>query len=167
MAPAARETQPSPGPNVKPNGLDLQRVGWRVVRMGFCRETFQFWRMTLGRGGRRRERRSVEVQPVGRMLAPGCAGPVIHPCGVRAGVAGRVLDGLQWDAHVQQRGDEGVAQAVGVHAINLVLTFADQPGGLGKVTEQSVDGLPVERNSRRRVAGLQSPTVLAAEDRAL
>lgn len=101
------------------------------------------------------------------MLTPGGPGPVIHPCGVRAGVARRVLHGLQWDAHVQQRGDEGVAQPVRVHAINLLLTFANPPGGLGKVTEQAVDGLPVERHPRRRVAGPQPPTVLAADDRAV
>ena len=73
------------------------------------------------------------------MLPPGRACPVIHPRRVRARVPSRVLDGLKWDAHVQQRRDEGVAEAVGVDAIDLVVAVADQPGGLGELTEQAVD----------------------------
>ena len=78
------------------------------------------------------------------MLTPGRAGPVIHARSVRAHVPSRVLDGLESDAHVQQRRDEGVAEAVGVDANDLVVTPADQPGGLGEFTEHAVDRLAVE-----------------------
>ena len=101
------------------------------------------------------------------MLTPGHAGPVIHARRVRARVPSRVLDGLEWDAHVQQRRDESVAEAVGMDAIDLVVALADQPGGLGELTEQAVDGLSVEGHARRRVARADTATVLAAEDRAL
>ena len=52
-------------------------------------------------------------------------------------------------------------------AIDLGVTLADQPGGLGELTEQAVDRLAVERHARRRVTSADTATVLAAEDRAL
>ena len=79
----------------------------------------------------------------------------------------RVLDGLDWDAHVQQPRDKGLAETVGVHAVNLVVRLADKPGGVGELTEQAVDRPSVERHSRRRVTRADTATILAAEDRAL
>jgi hypothetical protein len=110
---------------------------------------------------------SLEPQLVRGMLTPGHTGPVVHACRFRARVPSRVLDGLEWDAHVQQRRDERVAEAVGVDAVDLVIAAADQPGGLGELTEQAVDGLAVERHARRLVTRADTATVLAAEDRAL
>jgi hypothetical protein len=50
-----------------------------------------------------------------------------------------------------------------VNAVNLVVAFAEQPGGLGELSEQAVDRLPVERQARRRVTRAHTTAVLAAE----
>jgi hypothetical protein len=78
-----------------------------------------------------------------------------------------VLDGLEWNAHIQQGRDEGVTEAVGVDAIDLVVGVADQAGRLGKLAEETVYRLAVERHARRRVTRAHTTTVLPAEDRAL
>ena len=78
-----------------------------------------------------------------------------------------VLDCLEWDANVQQGRNEGVAQAVRMDAIDLIVPVTDQSGGLGELSEQAIDGLAVERHARGGVTRAQATTVLAAEDGAL
>ena len=82
------------------------------------------------------------------MLPPRGAGAVVHPRRVAGGVAGRVLDRSERHAAVEQERDEGVAQAVRVHAVDLVVALADQPGLLGELAEQAVDRLAVVGDAR-------------------
>ena len=96
-----------------------------------------------------------EVELVGRVLAPGGAGAVVHAGGVARGVAGGVLDGGERDAAVEQERDEGVAEAVGVDAVDLVVALADEPGLLGELAEQPVDRLAVVGDARAGRSGAQ------------
>ena len=120
-----------------------------------------------GRAGRRRARRGLEVELVGRVLAPGGARAVVEAGGVAGGVARGVLDGDQRHAAVEQHRHEGVAQLVRAEALDLAVLVADEPGLAGELGEQPVDRLAVVGDPRRGRARAQPAAVLAAEDRAL
>jgi hypothetical protein len=60
-----------------------------------------------------------------------------------------------------------VAQAVGMKPVDLVVALADQPGLLGELGEEAVDGLAVVGNAGGGRACTEAAAVLASEDRAL
>ena len=127
----------------------------------------------IAAGDRRARRRGhggrpgLEVELVGRVLAPGGARAVVEAGGVARGMARRVLDRDERHAAVEQHRHEGVAELVRADPVDLPVLVADDPGVLGQLAEQPVDRLAVVRDARGGRAAAQPPAVLAAEDRAL